>query len=976
VKTAVEGGSPTVRFEVLGPVRLWRSGLEREIGPRQQRLILALLLARAGQPVGISEIVELVWKQNPPDSAVNVVYRCVGALRRLIEPGLPSRSAGRWLVHQASGYRLLVDTDDLDLLKFRDLAGQAKHAEAAEMHADAVRLYVEALSLWRGSCAGGSELLHRSHNAFEAVDQERVAVALQAAEVALRCGGARSTLAALRTVAELNPLDEALQAQLIRLLSADGKQAEAIAAYREIRRRLADELGVDPGGDLRAAYLDVLRQGITVVGTAGRSTPTDDAVDDPSTGGYGDRGDDRPPQPVRPAQLPPSLSCFTGRDEILRRTITLLGERTTEDPRPAILAFDGPPGIGKTALATHLAHRLVEAYPDGQLYIDLRGFDAEGPAVDAAETLQAFLSALGVPHADIPPGLDARSGLYRSVLAGRRVLVVLDNAHDVEQVRPLLPGTAECLVLLTSRNRLTGLATAYGAELVTLDVPSRDEARAGLIARIGAARAEAEPEAVNDIIDRCGALPLALAVVAARAATHPEHRLSAVVRELLEAQGSLDGFSSADMSNELRAIFSWSYLKLTPSAARAFRLMALHPGPDITMPAFVSLTGAPLRDARSLIGELIRTGLLTEHKRGRYRTHDLIRAYACELSMDSSEEERRLARDRIYHHYRQSAHRATTELGSLLVLDPPEAFAGLMPAEITDAAQATTWFNAERHIVEAMVRREIEEGRTTNGWQLALTLQTFYQSDGWYLDWANTVTLALGAARASGDVRGQAYLLRSLAGASHLLGDNDEARSLLLQAMERFIDLGYLLEQALIHINLGRIDHLTKNYPRSVTHYERALRLLEPLGHQLNRANALCGLGENLICLGRHAAAMPLIHEALDLHRHGGDLNGQGMCHELLAQSYHAGGEYERSLAHRREAIELYRQSSWRTNLAECYVDLGDTALASGDAAAARAAWEEALALLDRLPPSQTAEVEARLARLTQVTGPNELARR
>ncbi|GIE32564.1 hypothetical protein Ait01nite_056090 [Actinoplanes italicus] len=628
-------------FEVLGPVRVRRGGVEVDLGTRQQRLILGLLLAGAGQPVGLGEIVEVLWGEGPPRSAVNVVHRYVGALRRLFEPDLPPRSAGRWLRGGASGYRIRIDADALDLLRLRALAEQARSDEGAGRLAEALSAYEAALALWRGPCAGAPELGASGHPAFGVVDHECAGLIREATSLALRLGRVRSVLPVLRRVAEHRPWDEALQARFLLALSADGQQAEGIALYQNVRHRLADELGVDPGPELREAYRLILRQN-----TAGPAAPGPDRVAGPSsfTG-------------VLPAQLPADLPFFTGRDEAQRRTLSLVNGHVLTQASMPVLAIDGIPGIGKTSLAIHLAHQLADAYPDGQLYVDLRGFDPGQSVLDSAEVVQGFLNSLGVPDAGIPASPHARSGLYRSVLAGRRLLLVLDNAHSVEQVRPLLPGAPGCLVLVTSRKRLTGLAAAHGAHLMTLDVLSPEEARAFLVARIGAARAAGDPAALAEIAERCGRLPLALAVVAGRALVHPDHSMTAIARELRDAQGSLDGF--ADVGDDIRTIFSWSYRLLSVRAARVFRLLSLHPGPDITVAATAGLAGVPGGEARVLISELIQTGLLAEHAPGRFSIHELIRAYAWELVLlHETDEDRARASGRLADHYRQTAYTA------------------------------------------------------------------------------------------------------------------------------------------------------------------------------------------------------------------------------------------------------------------------------------------------------------------------------
>ncbi|EXG82401.1 DNA-binding transcriptional activator of the SARP family [Cryptosporangium arvum DSM 44712] len=689
----IDDGGTALWFGVLGPVQVRRQGAEIDLGPRQQRLILALLLANAGQPVGINDIVDVLWDQRPPPSAVNVVHRYVGAIRRSFEPGLAPRSAGRWLLGDAAGYRMRVDAENLDLLHVRRLAEQARSDEEAGRLTEAMSAYETALGRWRGPCAGISELATFDHLAFGVVDHECADLVRAAATLAVRLDRARSVLSVLRRMAEQRPWDEALQAQLLLALSADGKRAEAITLYQNVRGRLADELGVDPGEELREAFQRVLRQDSAEPGPS------------PVPGRLRIAGV-RATHRVLPAQLPADLPHFTGRDEARHRTLSVVNGQVLARVSMPVLAIDGIPGIGKTSLAIHLSHQLADAHPDGQLYVDLRGFDPGRVALPPAEALHLFLNALGVPDAEIPANLDARSGLYRSVLAGRRILILLDNAHDVEQVRPLLPGAPGCLVLVTSRRRLTGLATAHGARLMTLDVLSADEARAFLIARVGAARTADDPRALDEIVERCGRLPLALAVVAARALTHPDLRLTDVARELRETRGSLDGFSGDDVSSDIRTVFSWSYQRLGVRAARTFRLLSLHPGADVTLSAMAGLAGEPPAEMRALAGELVRTGLITEYRPGRFSTHDLIRAYAQELMRSHDDEpDRDRATRRLVQHHQLAADRL---LDPTTPREPPPTV--VAPAR-NAADEAVAWLTADREVLTATVHREIDEGR-------------------------------------------------------------------------------------------------------------------------------------------------------------------------------------------------------------------------------------------------------------------------
>jgi hypothetical protein len=410
-----------------------------------------------------------------------------------------------------------------------------------------------------------------------------------------------------------------------------------LSAYQRAKRRLADELGVDPGADLKHLELTILRgdeRQVTSPGAGPRLT-------DP-----------------RPAQLPADLPSFTSRGDELAALDAILA-RTTDPPTAAVISLSGTAGVGKTALALHWAHRVADRFPDGQLYVDLRGFDPTGSAMSPDEAIRGFLDAVGVTARCIPASLDARAGRYRSLLAGRRMLVVLDNARDTDQVCPLLPGAPGCLVLVTSRNQLTSLVAKEGAHPVTLDLLAPDEALQLLTRRLGPARVAGELDAAEDIIASCARLPLALSIVAARAASHPTFRLADLAADLRSRHNGLDAFDGGEPVTDARALFSWSYHALSDPAARLFRLLGLHPGPDIGNLAAASLAGIPVARARSLLAQLTRAHLVTERAPGRYAFHDLLRTYAAELARAvDGDAERRAARQRMFDHYLHTSHAA------------------------------------------------------------------------------------------------------------------------------------------------------------------------------------------------------------------------------------------------------------------------------------------------------------------------------
>ncbi|MBK3645883.1 winged helix-turn-helix domain-containing protein [Streptomyces sp. MBT33] len=593
----MDRGEPT-GFEVLGPLRVVLGEAEPELGFPQQRALLALLLVRAGRPVPADEIIDVLWPGRPPASALNVVRRYTGSLRRLLEPGLPPRATGRRIVRGADGYLLAADEDEVDLLRFRGLARRAKRAAATGRPEVALPHFLGALGEWRGPVAAGVPPAVREHTVFTEVERELIRTTVMAADAALLCGRTREVLPHLRRALALDPLSESLHARLVLSLAAAGRQAEALAAHESVRLTLARELGVAPGAELSAAHTRVLRQDVRPADAAPRP--------------------ERPSgSPVRPAQLPPDPPSFAGRHAELRALRALM----ETDGGAAAVLLTGTAGVGKTALAVHWGHEIAERYPDGQLHVDLRGFDPSAEPLPPAVALRGMLRALGVPERRLPSGLDGLAGLYRSTLSGRRALVLLDDAFDTEQVRPLLPASPGCLTLVTSRRGLSGLVTA-GARPLRVDVPSAADALGLLAGHIGRDRLAAEPAAAKEIVGLCGRLPLALAAVAALAADRPGLPLPRLAAELRLSQGDFDALAG------VRAAFAASRRHLSADAARLLRLLGRHPGPEVTAEAAGELAGQAVRRARALLDELADVHLVTETAPGRFARSPLLRTFA------------------------------------------------------------------------------------------------------------------------------------------------------------------------------------------------------------------------------------------------------------------------------------------------------------------------------------------------------------
>ncbi|MCO6005346.1 NB-ARC domain-containing protein [Actinoallomurus purpureus] len=673
-----------VRIQILGPLRIWRGDVELDAGPSQQRCVLALMLARGGGPVSMAELIDLLWADDPPASAVNVIHKYVGALRRLLEPELTARAQGSWLIRHGNGYRLVAGADHLDLAAFRSQVDMARRSLREHRPDDALDHYIQGLRLWQGPPGDGLAESTAASVALPALEDELFEAAMEAAELAMRRNQPARVLPVLRRAAGLGPLNEPIHALLMRTLAAAGQQAEALSVFQAVRDRLTDELGIDPGSSLREAYRQVLNQSAAAAENrpeaelprTGRGVnperiePVDSAFLTPL---------------VRPAQLPPELPNFFGRKTELSTLTGLfenrrLGERTS----PLIVAMDGMGGVGKSTLALHFASRIAERMEDGHLHLYLRGNETE--ALPVGDALRSLLHALGVPAQRIPDTFDSLVGMYRSLTARKSLLILLDSARDVSQVRPLLPNSAECVVLVTSRAPLVGLAAFDGAHLLHVDVPDMPEAHALLERRLPPLPPDLRDELIDEVITACGRLPLALAIVAARISARPHLSPAAVAAELRDDEGLLGAFPGGHGVSDPRTAFAWSYQRLSIGAARLFRLSSLALGPDVSVAAYASLAGLDPRKTRELLRELSEVALFHEHSAGRFSSHVLVKAYARELcATTDTEQERDEATSRLLQHYQQLQRTGRPEIAP--DPDPAAARGGRRPSGAARALQ-------------------------------------------------------------------------------------------------------------------------------------------------------------------------------------------------------------------------------------------------------------------------------------------------
>ncbi|WP_281404344.1 ATP-binding protein [Streptomyces roseirectus] len=670
------------------------------------------------------------------------------------------------------------------------------------------------------------------------------------------------------------------------------------------------------------------------------------------------------PAPV-PSQLPPPPPAFTGRTRHLRQLDALLDDA---DHPGTVSAIVGTAGVGKTALAVHWAHSVTARFPDGRLYVNLRGFHPTAPAVTPEEAVRGFLTALGIPAERVDRDPGARTGLYRSLLAGRRVLVLLDNARDAEQVRPLLPGAPGCLTLVTSRDRLTGLVAADGARPLVLGLPAEDEARHLLARRLGAARVLDAPDALGEIVTRCARLPLALAVVAARAAMTPQFPLAAYARELREAGARLDPFTADDPATDVRAVLSWSYRRISPEAARLFRLFGLHPGPDLSAPAAASLAGTRPDTARALLAELTRAHLLDQPAPDRCTAHDLLRAYAAELTRaHDPDDDTRAALHRLLDHYLRSATTASEAISWYRDPAPlPAPDPAVTPETFTGHSQALAWFTTELPNLTAAVHTAARTGFETHAWQLAWALVAFFDLAGHWTEWAATHETALRAAHAIGDTVGEARTCRNLGRVRSRQGRHEEAVTRLNRSLRLFRDLDDPVGQAHALRNLAVVQGRLNRPAQALDHAWQALPLYRAAGHRVGEGRALNQIAWWLSLRGEHREAVAYGRQALELLQHLGDRDGEGATWDTLGHAHHLLGDHQEAARSYRHALRLRRERGDLAEVADTLDHLAATHRSAGDPAGAALRWQEALDILDHLGHPDADRVRARLHETTE----------
>jgi DNA-binding SARP family transcriptional activator/tetratricopeptide (TPR) repeat protein len=992
-----------VRFRILGPLEIWTGQDWSGIGAPKWRALLAALLLNSGQVVSTDRLIAELWGTEPPERAANLVSVYVLRLRRLM--GDPH---GRLLATRAPGYQLRLDPGDLDASAFENLVSQGRRALGSGEAPQAAALLTDALALWRSAA-----LADVPHSSLVSAEAERLAESRLAAlelriTADLRCGRAAQLIPELRRLISDEPLREGLWALLLQSLDGAGRRAEAVAVYGDARRAIADELGVDPGPELKELYSQLLAAdgaaqppgsaerpstaeppgtttapGTTKAGrpraaAASATTPEPPVQPGPAQTGTAAPGsdDDPPAQSSRtddfaggaPAQLPADIADFTGRLSHLARLRSLLAAETDGGNPEAVnvAGVVGTPGLGKTVLAVHAAHEVRREFPDGQLFVRLLGASPQPAKPD--EVLARLLRDLGVEPGRIPASLDERAALYRTRLTDRRVLIVLDDARDAAQVRPLLPGSASCAVIVTSRHWLADLA---GSRLVDLDVLDDEEALQLLTRIISEERVAAEPGPVREVLAACAGLPLAIRIAGARLAARRGWSVRTLALRLADQQRRLDELTAGDLA--VRACFEVSFTSLPRSAApgdldpaEAFRLLGLWQGPFISLQAAAALLGRPEYPVADALEVLVDMHLLESPAPEWYRFHDLLRAYAAERAKaEETEETTCAAIARLLRWYLRTADEAVRVINPNRALVELDAVQLAQPGLSFDSADAAlAWSARERANLVAATRQAAAEGLHDIAWKLPVAVMVCFDRHGYRAEWLATHQVALASARTAGDRAGEAWVLNNL-GIVVSQQRAEDSTQYFEQALAIRRDLGDLRGQAQATNNLAFSYQFRGMHQRAADALHDALEIQRKVGHRYGESVALTNLGEAYIELGRDQEAITYLQQALPIAREIDSARDEGYVLCNLGRARLSLGQVAEGTDLLEQALALHGAEGDKYGEAQDRRHLGTARVQTGQTEQARAHWERAASLFEGLgDDDQAAEIHSRLAKL------------
>jgi DNA-binding SARP family transcriptional activator/tetratricopeptide (TPR) repeat protein len=881
---------PTIRL--LGPVSVERDGQVVGAGPPQQQATLAVLAVNVGSPTSVERITAAIWGDRPPSSAHGTVRTCVYRLRKI----LTDQDAG--IESSSQGYVLRTARRELvDLHRFTVLVNDARALPTKER---ASRLR-EAVDLWRGNAFSGLD-----GDYFDTwrtrLNGERVAAIQDWCEATLELDQPDRTIVALHELIAIDPFKERSYELLMLALARSSQQAEALAVYEQVRRRLAEELGLDPGPRLRELHERVLSSDPALV----RAEEQHVSV---------------------PAQLPSDVLAFSGREHELA---------DAESPAPVTL-IHGTAGVGKTTFAVHVAHRIAADFPDGQLFINLQGFYRNMSPVPPSTAIKSLLEGLGIPPAQVPDDLPGQTAYYRTVMAGKRCLIVLDNARDSEQVLPLLPGNPRCAVIVTTRTMLTQLTMATGARVIQLDLLTPAEAEALLRARLGDRRVDAEPTAIPKIIAKCARLPLALAITAARAALRPQLPLAGIADELADVHSTLDAFTSQTPDLDVRSVISWSYIALSPKSARLFRILSLHPGMAFDLTVAANLYGAERSTVALLVEDLISAHLVEQPGPRRYSWHDLIRAVAGEELAGHAEDcTAAFARMLDYYLRSTSSAAATFSKNHRLPALAPSEHRATEPDSFTDYQVAVDWLTERYTTVLELIEQAARRGHHAAAWRLAWCLRHFQDRQGHWRDKLAVQRMALESARLAEEPIGVAYANRGLARALTLVKDYSAAEKHIQAAIEFFVASGDRMELAYCKRQHSWIVELRGDDCGALALAQEALVIFRELDWKPGLASSLNAVGWYEVMTGNPERAVALSRESVALFETVGDLYGLAEACGSLGTAYLAMGDLARSAGTLERALSLHTrlgsladQVGVLRRLADVHTRLGDTAKAA-----------------------------------------------